>query len=137
MSKEKDFKGLDLADLSTQSHDSSTLSILHPVTGEPVGLEITLASPDSAHYRKVEQQVKDRNLRLVRKSRSGTLSAAALEAGATDILVGAVLSWEGAKWGGTELECNEQNVRQVYESLPFIREQVDEYLGDRANFFGN
>jgi len=35
---------------------------------------------------------------------------------------------------GKELACNKDNAAALYERFPWIKEQVDTAVGDRANF---
>lgn len=44
------------------------------------------------------------------------------------------VSWKGVKLDGQELECNPDNAYMLYSRLPWLKEQVDEFVGDRANF---
>lgn len=124
---------LDLSMMKEATADTATLNILHPKTGVDTGIRIVVASVDSPKYRKAASIVNNRNASLFRKGKNN-LSIEAINEGATDLLVAAVVSWDGVIWGGQEMDCTDANIRQVYELFPWIKEQVDEFVSDRGNF---
>ncbi len=129
-------QSFDLGSFEEHTRDKEWVNICHPVSGAPTGLRILAASPDSEHYRQADRKIKNRNLAFMQKSRGKPLSMEALEAAGLDLIVAITLDWQGARWDGRELECDEANARMLYATFPFIREQVDAFVGDRANFFG-
>ena len=126
----------DLSSFQDAMRDSASLTIMHPQTGAPTPITITVASPDSDAYKAVDWRVKNRNITMARKSKNG-LTIEAIDASGLDILVGATLGWDGMTWDGAALPFSADNARMVYTTFSFIREQVDEFLADRANFFSN
>ena len=61
-----------------------------------------------------------------------------LEKEAMETRVALTLGWGCLELGDDgELEFTEDNVRKVYTDFPWLAEQVDEFQGDRANFFTN
>lgn len=126
----------DLATFSQGVKAENILSIVHPKTGADLGIRIKVISPDSPQYRKLGNIIKNRNLQALRKGRNG-LTSEAIDEGAIELLVGAVVSWEGVVWGGQPMECTSANVRQLFDSCPWIKEQVDEFVGDRGNFMAD
>lgn len=127
---------LDLGTLKDEFVDSAQLVILHPHTGAETSIVLTLASPDSAKYRKLNMALRNKSLQYATKSR-GMASAERMDEDALTLLVGATVSWSGVMENGEMLECTPENVRRLYTDLPFVREQVDMFLGDRKNFFKN
>ena len=60
------------------------------------------------------------------------------------VLAKCTLGWEGSAKPGCLaldedefLECTEENALRVYTDFAWIREQVDAFMNDRANFLGN
>jgi hypothetical protein len=45
------------------------------------------------------------------------------------------VAWEGFTLDGVKLDCTPENVRTVYNEWSWIKEQVSEFVADRANFF--
>ena len=52
-----------------------------------------------------------------------------------DDLVKLTVSWEGFTLDSKKLDCTPENVRKVYNEWSWIKEQVSEFVADRANFF--
>lgn len=123
----------DLSDLKSKTQNDAWVTILHPGTGVSTGIRINVVGPDSDLYRKVDSRIKNAN--LLAAQRRGKITAEVLDAGGLDLLVGVTVGWEGVVFSGQPLEFTEENVRQVYTDFRFIREQVDEFVGQRANFF--
>lgn len=125
----------DLSALAQAALSEAEVVIYHPVTGEDMGIRIKVHSPDSEPYRKKEREMKDRTFELSKKNRGGSLSSAALESAAKEVLICAVCGWSGVIWAGSELECTRENVEMLFDKFPFIQRQVDAFLGDLGNFF--
>ncbi|NIA10013.1 MAG: hypothetical protein GWP10_09865 [Nitrospiraceae bacterium] len=123
----------DLSQLSTnvKSEEGAWLTLEHPVTGDPLFGRIKLAGVDSKIYQKQARANQDRQLRKGFRSK---FSSAELESSRIALLVAITLAWENIAENGQELEPTSENVRHVYTTYPWIREQVDEFAGDRANF---
>lgn len=99
---------------------------------------ITLLSKDSDQFRKVSTRVT--NKRLEKSLRAGgrvRVRAEEIENDQLDLLVACTTGWDNVQLGSEVLEFNDLNVRRLYQEVPAIREQVDNFIGDRANFLGN
>lgn len=125
----------DLSKILEESLQEADLAIYHPVSGMDLGIRIKVCSPDSERYQKLEREIKNRALVQARKQKNNQLSMEAIEESSMNLLVGSVVSWDGVVWGGQPLECTQENIRQLFEQFPFIRRQVDEFIGDASNFF--
>lgn len=136
MAKEKVSNAFDLGELEKQSEDTAWLTILHPVTGVETNMRILVASPDSAEYRKVNNRLRDKTLKDMARGRNAKQrTAEKIDAEGLDMLTDVTLGWEGVVKNGEAIPFSRENVRSLYESFPAIREQVDEFLADRRNFF--
>lgn len=132
MNMEKTF---DLAEIQAEAKQENVLEILHPVSQIGIGLKIRIASPDSEKYRKLAQAMRTKIQAMMQRNKGKMPPTEVIEEESQKVLIGAVLGWEGATWGGQPFECTPDNVKQLFDALPWIKEQVDEYLGNRANFF--
>ena len=126
-------KMFDIAAYKNEAQDVATVTIMHPGTGEPTSIKITVASMDSEKYKQISMKVQNEQLKYAMKNR-GKTTAERIASNSLEILVGATVAWEGLAEGDKPLPCTPENVRRVYTDLPFIKEQVDEFLGDRRNF---
>ena len=100
--------------------------------GNPLGVHLKLAGTDSEAYQKQLRKQQDKML----KRGNFKISAEEAENNSLNLLVACTLAWEGVEYSGEELECNKDNARWLYKTFGFIRDQVDEFIGDRANFLG-
>ena len=122
---------MDLSKLDTRttSEQGAVLELRHPATGERLdSVWIRLAGADSDIYRRVQNRIVRRNF-----NRKGKRSQDEIEEAVIEQLAGITLAWEGIELHGEYLECNQENAQRVYQ-IPWIREQVAEFVNERANF---
>ncbi|RZZ84777.1 hypothetical protein [Pseudoxanthomonas winnipegensis] len=109
------------------------IQILHPGTGAPVGLSITLR-PDS--HPKVQAALRRSvNAKLVARNK---LPAATADHDRIELLVSAVAGWEwqgDLTFNGDKPECSECNVKAVLSELPWVASQIDQEMADTAAFY--
>ena len=99
------------------------------------GVFITVAGRDSDRFQKAERAQTDFRLEQSRVSgRPAKLSSAGIEADRIKILVACTLGWEGIELDGAALEFSADNAEKLYKRLPWVKEQVDRFIADRANF---
>jgi len=114
------------------SNEGAVLRLVHPTTGVDTDAWIKVAGPDSKLAKQRRAQVQ----RLFRGKGGGkNLDIDMLEREAMETRVALTLDWGNIEVDGEELQFSEKTVRQVYTDYPWIAEQVDEFQGDRANFF--
>lgn len=120
-----------------KADDGATLEVVHPETEEVIpGMTITLLGQDSKVYRKIQLAKQQAALNRISKGkRAVDLDAEKLAEDSIDDLVKLTTGWAGFMLDGTELECTSENVRKVYTEWAWIREQVQEFVADRSNFF--
>jgi hypothetical protein len=132
------------------------IQLLDPANDLPMDEMITVLGSDSEACKKIQQR--QTNHRLEVQAQKGnrkkpTTSAEAMEAEGLDLLVECTKSWrtllkdEKGKVVGSRpeielaegewLEFTPENVRRLYEELPWIKEQIDQAIGDRSNFLQN
>ena len=128
-----------LDSFSAESTDAF-MSLVSPATGEVLlsddGAEIgiTLVGKDSDVYRKAQRVVTNRRLS---KKTNATLTAERLESEANEVLARCTISWTGVVYEGNELEFSFASAKMLYTQLPWVKEQVDEFVAERANFLGS
>jgi len=127
--------GFDLAafdGFNAAQNDGVAIEIVHPGTGEPLGVTITVAGPDSDQAKKADRAMINRRLKA---QKTKMLTAEELQAEALRKLAACVLSWEGMVSDGKPLECITENAVLAFERAPWLAEQVAEAAGNRAAFF--
>lgn len=130
---------LDLVDTKTNSESGITMKVKMldgaPLTnskGDPV--EIIVKGPDSSDYtRLVRAQIKKRMGRAGLPTEEQSLED---EADLIDLLTHCTIGWRGVLEKGKkdEVPFTPEACRQLYQSFPVIRDQVDTFIANRANF---
>ena len=100
--------------------------------GTKVG--ITLLGFDSDKCRKL--RLKATNQALNRK-RGQKTSAEEIEARGIKQIAECGVSWQGIDKGGKPLLFSAENFEQLLTDQPWVKEQCDEFIGDRNNFLQN
>lgn len=137
---------MDLGKLDTRSaaDEGAFLHLRHPktdaplhdeATGEPVG--ITLLGKDSSVYRSIERSQANRRLERLGRTGGAPLTADEIEANTLELLVGCTKNLHHIVLG-EPLTFSPANAKKLYTAgPPWIREQVDVFIGTRANFLGD
>jgi hypothetical protein len=117
--------------------DGAVLNIVHPETEELIdGMTITLLGQDSKVYRKLQMGKQQAALnRMAKGKKAIDLDAEKLSEDSIEDLVKLTTAWTGFALDGKKLEFTPDNVRMVYTDWAWIKEQVQEFVGNRANFF--
>lgn len=123
-----------------KTKDTTDVLIYHPSSGEPMlnadgsQMSITIYGPYSKKYKQISHA--QQNRRLAKAQRSGgkvNITAEEIEASALDVLVKCVAGWNITLDKEPE-EFSEEKVREVFELVPWLREEVDNAFGDTRSF---
>ena len=129
---------MDLNELNDRLCNSgaATMTVTHPVTGDALthdGQEVTISvyGKDSDVARKAMKAAaqKAMNKRVQRADLDSAIHSAA------SLLAACTAGWSGVTEGGQPVEFSTANACELYTKYHWLREQVDEFIGDRANFF--
>lgn len=121
---------MDFADIKAST---ARVDIRHPATQEPTGLVVWLKPMSDPALKAIQRRFTNEALR----HRGMKLTAEKADANRTDILVAAIERWEWndeAEFNGEKPELTAENVRKVLK-VEWVRDQLDEALGDEAAFF--
>lgn len=130
------------------------IQLYHPGSKEDLGIFITVLGKDSDAHRKLFQAQQRRRVEKMTKGGgvriAGGLAPEVLEQEANDLLAVCTKSWRTSEadkddpklehvkpvllLNGEELACTRENAVRVYREYPWIKEQVDDAVNDRANF---
>lgn len=119
--------------------ETGTLVLHHPETDETLydddgnEMYVELYGQDSKQYKQITNAQQNRNIQKMQRGKRG-MTAEQMEANALEILAGCTVSWN-IVINGEKPECDEATVKQVYTDYPWLREQVDNFIYDRTNFF--
>lgn len=130
---------IDLSKIDTVkgSNEGFDVQIYHPGTNEDLGITIHVLGKDSDEFIKVSRAQSKK--RLAKMSKGGFRNTSPVPVEEIDqdslvLLAACTKSWKGVIVEGKAIECTPDNVVMIYERFPWIREQVDTAIGDRANF---
>ena len=134
-------KSVDLAslDLTAAAEKGFDLELLHPVTKEPLGTFISIVGKDSATFRNHVRKTGNERLRkqAANQRRGAEVEVPTIEkieADAVELLAVCTTGWRNLNFRGVELPFSTVNAKVIYTELPWIREQVDQAIGDVENF---
>jgi hypothetical protein len=138
-------KVIDLSTMDTVagSNEGFDVQIFHPGTNEDLDIVINVLGKDSDEFLKTSRAQQKRRLGKIGKggfrAAQSQVSPEEMEADGITLLAACTKSWrQGEKatltLEGKELPCTKENAIMVYERFPWIKEQVDIAMGDRANF---
>lgn len=125
-----------------KTKDTTDVVLYHPQTGDVLlnadgsQMTITIHGPYSERYKKVTHE--QQNRRLLKAQRSGgrmNLTAEELEAGALEVLVECTETWNLTLTDKLE-KFDKAKVREVYTTLPWVKDQVDAAFSDTRAFLG-
>ncbi|RKH93618.1 hypothetical protein [Corallococcus sp. AB038B] len=127
--------GFDLSSLIR--HDTLAVDILHPITGQPTGMQVEVASADSPRYREATRAIIEKVTASAPRAgrRARQEPPRDMEADALELLVACTASWTGVMEGGAAVPLTPDNARRLFTAHPWLRRQVDEAVQDRASFF--
>jgi hypothetical protein len=136
----KKTKGIDLATIDTVkgSNEGFDVCIYHPGTNEDLDITINVLGKDSDEFQKVSRAQSKK--RMAKMTKGGgfrvtpTIPVEEIEQDAIALLAACTKSWNGVVVEGKAIDCTTDNAVMIYERFPWIKEQVDIAIGDRANF---
>lgn len=120
-------------DLAAAAEAGATLTLRHPITGDVFDppVTITVLGLESKKFR----QVADRFMRSRPKKRD--MAPAEAQRFSCELLANLTTGWEGLEWGDEDqpLAFSFDNALMLYTERPWVRQQVDEFVGDAGNFY--
>lgn len=124
-------------DLSELKPSERIIEILHPKTEAPVGVRVTLISMEDHRLKKIKRRIHDEKLRLEIKGKN--FKADDIEDNMNAIAFSAMLAWEwygdDVKFRNAKPDFSQKNVFDVFETLPWFKQQVQEAVIDEKAFF--
>lgn len=135
--------------LTEKSDEGAWCHLNHPVTKEPLYLDdahgcpdhskpcrIKMAGRDSAVWKEAEKQFVQRQLDKAQAGNSAKVTVESVQHNALAVLASATLEWENIPYNGNilRLDTDKHNARALYAAVAWIKEQVDEFAGNRANY---
>lgn len=124
-----------MTDISSIVPNERTIEIKHPASGEPIGLKITLLPASAEPVLAAQRSMINERLR-----RDVKTTAERMEANRLALIESAVKGWEWEgelTFEGSKPDFTPANLRKVLKALTWLRDQIDQELGNDAAFFGS
>lgn len=131
---------IDLGSLDTarSANEGFDVQLYHPVTNVDLGITIKILGKDSDTFRKISHaQAKKRMDRFSKGGFRNTgfiQSPEEIEQNGIELLAACTVGWDGIILDGKPLDFSKDNAKELYTRFPWIKEQIDVAVGDRANF---
>lgn len=112
------------------------VEILHPSTGEEIGIRVSLISLDDEKLKKIKRKIRDNAINL--QKRGKTMSVEEEENNEIALLETCITDWDwygDVTLNGEKPEKNLKNIKEVYNKLPWFTKQINTVLGDEQGFF--
>jgi hypothetical protein len=133
---------IDLADFDTRRAEAGERMVVNypgsspPVplmNGEDTPIALILSGLDSGAYRSVRRELVKRRQQASQRN-NGTLPLEIMEGESLETVLACLKGWEGVVLDGAPVEFNPVNARKVLTRIPWLIEQAEVFLHDRANF---
>lgn len=135
-------------DVIAAANKGATVEIFSPTSGGSIGLHIMILGKDSDNFKAITTaQNKKRLTKMMRGNlvKPDLISQGELDSDAVDALVAVTKGWfsdaAGLKPESLSIKAGEEtvsfsaeNCKRLYTEMPWIKEQVDAAVADRANF---
>lgn len=121
---------MDIADLyTTEAHNAGSEMRVKGKDGKETDFYIMLAGVDSDVWR---DDIKQRN----RKAVAAAMAGEAVEEvnDAPERLAAATIGWRGLVADKVKVKFTKKRAADMYRNAPYIQDQVNIFIGDRANF---
>jgi hypothetical protein len=130
-------------ELSELKPSERMIEILTPGTKQELGVRVSILHIDDERLKKLKRQFQDERNRL--EARGKQFKAETIEENLNELTYAAMTGWEWysptkdpkdlPKFNGSVPEFNKKNVFEIFETLPWFRNQIGEEMGDDQAFF--
>ena len=121
--------------VTAAADNGADLELVDPITGDALeGVTIRLLGTDSAAYRNYARDMQRKRMEKLAKSRNRKPDFSVSEQEEAEMLAICTVGWAGLEEDGEELKFSHDAAVKLYMDYPWIKEQVDSFVGDRANF---
>lgn len=130
-------------DLASLTPTERKIDIVHPGNGSPLGVWVSVVSLDDERMKKLRRAITDEANKKAQRGK--VMKAEEIDENLDRLLINAMTGWgwekdeagEDQTFQGIKPEFNEKNIRKVFATLPWFRDQLNEAVGDTKSFFSN
>lgn len=124
---------MDLTPLKV-SDDAVEMEIFHPVTGEKMDITILVIGDDNAEYKQNARMVYKAALKKAPKGNLEKLNSDLDEEFVFSLKAAHIKGWKNIQQNEKPLKFSKENAVYLIQEYPWIRDQIDEFVSERANF---
>jgi hypothetical protein len=134
---------IDLADFDIERAETGeVMEVMFPGSNPPVPLAaageeppitLTLRGTDSGAYRAVRRDLVKRRQQASARN-GGTVPLEVIEAESLETVLACLICWDGIIMDGAPVDFTSTNARRVLTRLPWLVEQAEVFIHNRANF---
>jgi hypothetical protein len=127
----------DLASIDTvkDANQGTTVELYHPSSGKDLGILINILGKDSDKFRQIQtEQSRRRTAKLQKTGFRAGLTSSDFDSDAIELLASCTTGWENMVIDKKDVPFTRENAVAIYTQYPWIKEQVDSAVGDRALF---
>lgn len=130
---------MDLKSLSKSAlAETLTFNLLHPETGDELGVKISVVSAKSDKaFAYLQKKLKKEQLREIENAKSRKPQLKGLDELRTETLelaLSRLENWDGLEWEGKPLTFNDENARMVLSECDWMIDQILEHSNDLGKF---
>ena len=119
--------------LTKEAHEEGAeVQINDPITGEPTDLYIKVLGVDSMAFQKSQRLLKNKAVEAYSKDQK--IDEGQEIESEIDELVALTIGWRGLESKGKEKKFTPEACKTLYTNGPGVRNQVDRFISNRANF---
>lgn len=130
-----------LADLTSEKESvGQVMEVRHPATGEVMRFDdgrpftITLVGKDSDRFLELQRNIQDKRVAAMTRTRQ-PVAAVISDRDEIELLVNATVTWDMLYGDNGSSKPSPANFRTAYTKCRWLKRQVDEFVGNTANFF--
>jgi len=130
---------MDLANLTPES-DTIEILLVHPVSYEPLmnedgenEMSVTVYAPHSKKYKELFNERANKRLQVMQRSKKAQVTVEELEKDAVDLLSRIIIEWD-ITYDGEKPPLSVPKAKEVFETLPWLRLQIEEAIEENRAF---
>lgn len=124
------------ADVVKDANKGGEVSLYHPTNGKDVGITIYIVGKDSDTFKAIQAEQNRKRMAKIQKGgfRAANTAVANVDQEAVELLAACTTGWSRMPLNGKDVPFSTENAETIYAKFPWIKEQVDVAIADRALF---
>jgi hypothetical protein len=130
---------MDLANLTPES-DTLEIILYHPTTLDPLmnedgetEMSVVVYAPHSKEYKEKFNEKANKRLQVMQRSKKNQVTVEDLEKDAVDLVARIIKNWD-ITYDGEQPDLSVAKAKEVFETLPWLRIQIEEAIEENRGF---